>query len=705
MAANSGVELEVLIHDGGTVLSLVAKLLWLGKRKRLKRKVKCLKRELAAAQSTDWHLRHLISTGLERYFVLKDRGSDLVLQSAESFEFDGRPEWIPDMLEQPVIHDEDYRIFRFLTDPGEVFLDIGANRGYSAASVWATGAKCAVLSFEPIVAFETSLEAIAVLRPGRFDYRIMGLGAEARKARFVTPVLNGCGVSALTTAAEAPDLHTIAVNLEDYIVQWMGARRDITLRFFEFEAPIETLDGVLERDDFRVPLDRVAAIKIGTEGFESAVVRGAIKTLRKHRPLVMVEGANRVPDLDKMMADLGYFYADRDGDVLRPFAGVSRCNNGFFIHRDRAPEYRGMGLLVDSGKSAQHDPSFSSESNTLTSQSAYRQIAQGESSASKPPSTGAENQSATLRDDLEAELSSHHNRTRELVIAEFLQYVDVEGKRILEVGSDTALSIASLFIEHGAKEVICTNPFEPPLVPIDNPKIRFFLERAEDIGFSDGYFDIIYGTSVLEHIHDVEKFFARMSSLLKDDGLLCLEGNYFWTTMNGHHLFVYDEQAGAFYACSDLDKCPIKAYEHLYYGPEGMRSVLSERGIPDSHIKLIIDHLETSPHINRLSPSTIKSAAEKFFRTEYIDTLDESLIDSEIFIHLRKSYSKTDLTLVRFYMFGVKPSCYEKLRGSSIRDHFGRGAQPHVPGTPVVVGIGRRKSVCRLAPSKPLAGC
>ena len=41
MAANSGVELEVLIHDGGAVLSLVAKLLWLGKRKRLKRKVKC----------------------------------------------------------------------------------------------------------------------------------------------------------------------------------------------------------------------------------------------------------------------------------------------------------------------------------------------------------------------------------------------------------------------------------------------------------------------------------------------------------------------------------------------------------------------------------------------------------------------------------------------------------------------------------------
>jgi len=296
-------------------------------------------------------LRRQISAALERYFVWKDRDSNLVLQSPETFEFDGRPEWIPDMLKRTALHDEDYRVFRFLTDPGETFLDIGANYGYSAASVWASGAKCAVLSFEPIVAFEPCLEAIERLRPGRYDYRIMGLGAVPGRARFATPVVNSTALSALTTAVstlEASERERMALDIEGFIDHHMGATRDVTLRFFEFEAPVETLDNALALERFRVPLDRVAAVKIDTEGFESAVLKGAAETLRRHRPLMMVEHhGNSIPSLGQMLADLGYFYAERDGDVLRPRARVGSCDNGFFVHRDRAAVYRATGLLND----------------------------------------------------------------------------------------------------------------------------------------------------------------------------------------------------------------------------------------------------------------------------------------------------------------------------------------------------------------------
>jgi hypothetical protein len=61
---------------------------------------------------------------------------DLVLSSSAGFEFDGRIEWIPSMLERADVHDEDYRMFRTLTEADGVFLDIG-NYGYPAASVWA----------------------------------------------------------------------------------------------------------------------------------------------------------------------------------------------------------------------------------------------------------------------------------------------------------------------------------------------------------------------------------------------------------------------------------------------------------------------------------------------------------------------------------------------------------------------------------------
>jgi FkbM family methyltransferase len=292
-------------------------------------------------------LRRQISASLSRYFVAGERAGDLVLPSPVGFEFDGRVEWIPSMLERVDVHDEDYRMFRTLTEADGVFLDIGANYGYSVASVWATGATCAVISFEPMLALEPCLEVIARLRPGRYDYRIMGLGSDVGKITFVTPVVNGVALSALATAADSPHLESMATHIESYIDNNMAATRDVSLRFFEFEAPIGTLDSTLARGNFRVRSDRVAAIKIDTEGLEFQILKGATETLRNHRPMVMLENANRIPGVEPLMVELGYFYAERDDMILHPVAGRGRAINGFFLHRHRAAEYRAAGLLLE----------------------------------------------------------------------------------------------------------------------------------------------------------------------------------------------------------------------------------------------------------------------------------------------------------------------------------------------------------------------
>lgn len=286
-----------------------------------------------------------IRASLRRYFVARERAVDLILPSPVGFEFDGRTEWIPGMLERGFVHDEDYRMFRMLTEADGVLLDIGANYGYSASSVWATGAKCAVISFEPIQAFEPCLEAIARLRPGCYDYRIMGLGSNVGKIRFVTPVVNEIALSALTTAAVSPPIELMALNIEYYIANYMTATPDINLRFFEFVAPVGTLDATLALGGFRTHSGRVAAVKIDAEGMEFQVLKGAIETLRSHRPMVMLEGANGIPGVKPFMAKLGYFYAERDGIILRPIARKGTAINGFFLHRQRAAEYQATGLL------------------------------------------------------------------------------------------------------------------------------------------------------------------------------------------------------------------------------------------------------------------------------------------------------------------------------------------------------------------------
>jgi SAM-dependent methyltransferase len=273
---------------------------------------------------------------------------------------------------------------------------------------------------------------------------------------------------------------------------------------------------------------------------------------------------------------------------------------------------------------------------------------------------------------LEAQLKNHHIVTRTVVRNDFLRYVDVKGKRILEVGSDTQFSVASLLVTYGAEEVVCSNPFEPPQVDIPSRKIKYLRKSTEEIDYPAGYFDIVFGISVLEHIADLEAFFQSLSVLLKPDGLVWLEGSYFWTTPHGHHLWVYDEPEGAFYSFSDPTdpvRCPIKPYEHLVYSEAELAVVLGERGVRPSHVKLILDHLIRSPFINRIAPSEIKQIAQEVFEIECFDSFDESESSTEIFSRVSEKHSRSDLSLLKFVMYGVLPNFHKQIEGKSIRDY------------------------------------
>lgn len=80
--------------------------------------------------------------------------------------------------------------------------------------------------------------------------------------------------------------------------------------FTELEVPMETVDSIVARKK----LPRVDFIKIDTEGCELFVLRGAIQTIRKFRPHILLEywAENTVQfgylpeELDKILAELDY---------------------------------------------------------------------------------------------------------------------------------------------------------------------------------------------------------------------------------------------------------------------------------------------------------------------------------------------------------------------------------------------------------------
>ena len=293
----------------------------------------------------DPQLRKEIFKIFHRYYIQGHRVDDIVISDISRVGLDGHPDFVPEMLSRLKPHDEDYVVFRSFQDKDEVILDIGANWGYSAGSLWTVGVRSKIVSFEAIPLYRDCLQKILTLRPGAYSYLMTALSSQAGNLRFAVPVVNDTALTALTSASENPHLDSLTDNVHNSIRRWMPGVEDITLRICEFEVPVQTLDDVLANSPELVPNHGVAVIKLDVEGLEHEVLKGAINTLQLYKPLVMAEGGNRPRGLQEFMTSLGYSYAERRGDKLNFVSGIGMENNGFFIHEEKIDEYQGKNLL------------------------------------------------------------------------------------------------------------------------------------------------------------------------------------------------------------------------------------------------------------------------------------------------------------------------------------------------------------------------
>jgi FkbM family methyltransferase len=305
---------------------------------------RALQRE-AELHQREARLRQLIGTVITRYFIKGDRSAETSIDYTD-IEIDSNPDWIPELMARTGVSEPEFAIFKYFSNDDGVILDIGANFGYAAASMWAAGATSKILSFEPNPWHEPCLQRIKELRGHLFDHVGIGLGSRAGDTRFVIPVIEGIGISALGSAAiEMETDWTIPENVLRHMMQDHPDLDAPGLRFTEVTWRIERLDDVLANREFEVDVADITAMKIDVEGFEAEVLRGAIQTLRTHRPLIMIEGANRNPAVVDCLSPIGYVYAEFSDDVLVLSDQQSSRVNGFFLHGDRLDHYRAIGLL------------------------------------------------------------------------------------------------------------------------------------------------------------------------------------------------------------------------------------------------------------------------------------------------------------------------------------------------------------------------
>lgn len=179
--------------------------------------------------------------------------------------------------------------------PGDLVLDIGANAGYYALPLARlVGDAGRVIAFEPTPWALSKLEENLRLNDMTNVYVERLAISDERAIRAIT-------------AGEAA-----------FRASW---RLDgSTNRSLTGDASFMTLDEYA--DEHRLP--RIAFAKVDVDGYELRVIRGAQRTLARHRPSLLLEIGKYTMaelgddplDLARMLAELGYLFASDDGGRL-----------------------------------------------------------------------------------------------------------------------------------------------------------------------------------------------------------------------------------------------------------------------------------------------------------------------------------------------------------------------------------------------------
>jgi FkbM family methyltransferase len=178
-----------------------------------------------------------------------------------------------------------------MCDPDRVSVDIGADVGQFTIAMLA--ASRSVIAFEP--------------RPAQARELATMFGAVGAAVQIEAVALSDKpGVTTMRVVESEPGRSTIDTDNALSDVGGGGVQ--------SIDVPVKRLDDL--------HLDDIGLIKIDVEGHELAVLRGAVDTITRNRPAILVEAeerhhANAVGEVTALLTELGYSgYFDLDGARL-----------------------------------------------------------------------------------------------------------------------------------------------------------------------------------------------------------------------------------------------------------------------------------------------------------------------------------------------------------------------------------------------------
>ncbi len=177
------------------------------------------------------------------------------------------------------------KLFELIKEDGLV-LDIGANIGVMTTYFARKLNNSKILAFEPIpFNIRTLKRIISFFKLSNVEIIKVALSDVEGKLKMIVPVINSARKQGLSHVSDVASINSEPGE--------------------EYEVEGKRLDNVEEIVNAN---ERIIAIKIDVEGYELNVLKGAVETIRKHRPIIYCElwpGEQRNKTI-KLLQSLGY---------------------------------------------------------------------------------------------------------------------------------------------------------------------------------------------------------------------------------------------------------------------------------------------------------------------------------------------------------------------------------------------------------------
>jgi FkbM family methyltransferase len=184
------------------------------------------------------------------------------------------------------IYDQDLLFVRNL-GPAPLLVDIGANAGQSALTMAQLSPSARIVSFEANADNIADLNVVRRVLGARYEFHHRALSDRPGRRWLNVPVAGHAPVPGESS-------------LEDGVFDDEGlkARIGAVSRIERQEVGLSTLDS------YELPAD---FIKIDVQGHELPVIKGSMQTVRKHRPVFMIETNRKdLHAIGQVLGDEGY---------------------------------------------------------------------------------------------------------------------------------------------------------------------------------------------------------------------------------------------------------------------------------------------------------------------------------------------------------------------------------------------------------------